>query len=174
MGTNKSKKKARNKEKDSPNLNLQSTTAPQTDRIQNKYNVPLEHLQLAVTHDLPCFCINFDQSENLPSVVAVVEELSGHFERKQIKLINDFSVVRYTGNQVRIGLKNKTDYQPLCNQKAWPATILNKRITVHVPKFIPEQFFLVVRFIPPEFSRDLITKEVKRLINSIQPTISEK
>ena len=166
VGSNRTRKKTCNKEQGSPNSNLRTTTASIVDSFQSKYNIPLDQLQRAVSHNLPCFSINFDQTENLPSVVTAVEELYDHFERKQIQLSSNFSVVRYTGNQLKIGVKNKADYQTLCNQKNWPSTIQNKRITVLVPKFTPEQFSLVVRFIPPELPMDLVAREIKRSVNT--------
>lgn len=164
--SNKTRKKTRNKETNSPNANLRTTTAQTEDGSQNKYNISLDHLQRAVSHNLPCFSITFDQTENLPSVVTAVEELYDHFERKHIQLNNNFSIVRYTGNMLKVGVKNKADYQTLCNTKIWPTTIQNNRITVLVPKFTPEQFSLVVRFIPPELPMDLVAKEIKRAINT--------
>jgi hypothetical protein len=71
-------------------------------------------------------------------------------------------VVRYTGNQLKIGVKDKEIYQKLNDQKVWPMEIQNNQITVIMPKFIPEQFSLVVRYISQDLSTEQVAKEVKR------------
>jgi hypothetical protein len=111
---------------------------------------------------LPCFSINFFDTENLPSVVIASEELYEHFDRQNIKLNCGFSIIRYIGNQLKVGVKNKSDYQTLCSLKVWPEEINNKQISVIIPKFVPEQFTLVVRYIPTELSIEQVEKEVKR------------
>jgi hypothetical protein len=167
VSSNKSKKKVQKKDQMQDNQNQQSqnqqiTIASGTNKNQNKYSIPMDQLQRAVAHNLPCFSISFSKSENLPSAVAASEELYEHFERRQIKLSSGFSVVRYIGNQLKVGVNNKADYQILCNQKVWPSEIQSNQISVHLPKFTPEQFSLVVRYIPPELSVEQVTKEVKR------------
>jgi hypothetical protein len=168
--SNKSKKKTQRNETtqknqhQNQNKNQQTTTMSNTDKNQdqNKYNVPIEQLQRAIAHNLPCFSITFREPENLPSAVVASEGLYEHFERHQTKLNSGFSVVRYIGNQLKVGVKYKEDYQTLCNHKVWPTEIQNKKISVQMPKFTPEQFSLVVRYIPPEFSIEQVAKEVKR------------
>jgi hypothetical protein len=79
-----------------------------------------------------------------------------------VRINNGFSVVRYAGNQHKIGVKNKDDYQKLCDLKVWPSEIQSQQITVTMPNFIPEQFSLVVRYIPLDFSVEQVAEEVKR------------
>ena len=129
---------------------------------QNKYSLPLEQLQRAVAHNLPCFVIQFSSLENLPSAVNAAEELYEHFNRVNIKLNRDFSIVRYFGNHLKVGVKDKNDYQTLCNQNIWPKELNNKQITVQLPKFVPEQFSLVVRFVPAEMPLEQVESELKR------------
>ena len=126
------------------------------------YNIPLEHLQRAVTHNLPCFLIKFQTVNKLPSAVTASEELLDHFRKQGIKINNGFSVVRYVGTQLKVGVTDKEDYLILNNNKIWPAKVRDNPITINFPKFIPEQFSLVVRFIPQDFSVDLVESEVKR------------
>ncbi|CAF0799220.1 unnamed protein product [Adineta ricciae] len=139
----------------------------QTNTIANEngkpnHPIPVEHLQRAVVHNLPCFVIKFSQVDNLPGAVAVAEELYESFSNNKIQLVDQFSVVRYSGLHLRIGVKNKEDYRTLCNEKNWPSKILGRTISVNIPKFVPEQFSLVVRFVPKEFDTEQIAREVKR------------
>jgi len=159
---NKARKNDHNKEIRQMNLMQPITTNVESTENFNKYNIPLEHIQRAVIHNLPCFIISFKRPEQLPSAVAVSEDLYEHFKQQNLRIINGFSVVRYVGNQLKIGVKNKEDYQRLCDHKIWPSEIQGHQITVTMPKFIPDQFSLVVRYIPLELSVEQVTKEVQR------------
>ena len=138
VGTNKARKRSHNRDQMNENLTQRTNTLSNKNRNQNKYTVPLEHLHRAVTHNLPCYGISFEQTEKLASAITVAEELYEHFDCKQVKLNNSFSVARFFGNQLKIGVKNKEDYQALCNQNVWPPSIQNKQISVILPKFTPE------------------------------------
>ncbi len=80
-----------------------------------------------------CFCTIY--SDQLPSAVGVLEALYDHFEQQQqqLRIQNGFSVVRYVGNQLKIGVKNKDDYQKLCEEKVWPSEILGQQVTMVMP-----------------------------------------
>ncbi len=47
-------------------------------------------------------------------------------------------------------------------QNIFSDPVQGNQITVNVPNFIPDQFALVVRYIPLEFTADQVAKEVKR------------
>ncbi|CAM4985805.1 unnamed protein product, partial [Rotaria socialis] len=133
-----------------------------TTNNESNYTIPLDHLQRAVIHNLPCFVISFRELDKLLSAVIVSEDLHEHFDKHKVQIINGFSVVRYIGNQLKIGVKNQDDYQTLCDYKVWPVEIQGDLITVTIPKFIPEQFSLVVRFIPLEITTERVAEEIKR------------
>ncbi|CAF2646572.1 unnamed protein product [Rotaria sp. Silwood2] len=159
--SNKARKKNHNEEQEQ-----RTTSGLTTNDNLNKYDVPLEQLQRAVVHNLPCFFVNFRDTNGLPSVVTASEELYEHFERVKVKLSGCFSIVRYIGNQLKIGVNNKADYQILCNENNWPAEIQKKSIKITMPKFTPEQFSLVVRYIPLDFTAEQVAKEVKLSANT--------
>ena len=149
-------------------LNKQTTTTnSETDKLENNHEIPLEHIQRAVVHNLPCFTISFDNSAQCPSAVAASEALYGHFEKKKVQLSNRFSVVRYIGHQLKIGVKDKEDYLKLCDVSVWPAEIQDRKISVTMPKFTPDQFSLVVRNVPQEFAVEHVMKEVKKSATSV-------
>ena len=165
--SSKSKKKLYKKNEEQ--INQESEVNVNTNfNINNRYNVPVEHIKRAIVHNLPCFHLKFHEITNLPSVVSVTDELYNHFNRLQIKLNNDFSVVRYVGNEIKIGVNNKDDYHTLNNQNVWPMKIHNQQISVILPKFVPEQFSLVVRYIPLEITVEQVAKEVKRSTGSAE------
>lgn len=70
------------------------------------YMIPINHLQRAITSNLPCFTINFQASDRIPAATIVVEELYEHFRNTMLKLNANFSTVRYIGNQLKIGVNN--------------------------------------------------------------------
>ena len=133
------RKKNQKIEENQPSYRFLSQNPPNTGSPasvnQNKYSLPLEQLQRAIAHNLPCFVIQFSSLENLPSAVSAAEELYDHFNRVNIKLNRDFSIVRYFRKQLKVGVKDKNDYQTLCNQDIWPKELNNKQITVQLPKF---------------------------------------
>jgi len=165
--SNKSRKSEHNKKENLINSNTPSAPKSESTIKQNGYNIPLEHIQRAVTHNLPCFTINFENQDKLPSAVAASNALYEHFERQHVRFMNGFSVVRYIGNQLKVGVKNKEDYHKLCDSKIWPAELQEQRVSVTLPKFIPEHFTLVVRYVPQEFSVDQVAKEVKKSANTV-------
>ena len=93
------RKKNQRIEKNQPSLRNLSQNPPNTSSPvsanQNKYSLPLEQLQRAVAHNLPCFVIQFSSLENLPSAVNAAEELYEHFNRANIKLY----VIRISGQK---------------------------------------------------------------------------
>ena len=133
-----------------------------TNGNSNNCIIPLEHIQRAVIHNLPCFTISFIGSDKLPAAVTVAEDLNDHFKQQDIQMSNGFSVVRYIGNQLKIGVNNKDDYQKLGDPRVWPSEIQGRQIKVMLPKFVPEQFALVVRFVIRDLSVDQVEKEVRR------------
>jgi hypothetical protein len=145
VGTRQSKRKAYNRQSKEENLVSRATTEQISSVDQNKYKVPLDHLKRAIVHNLRCFTLIFSRNDQLPSAVSVSESLYDHFDRQQIRLNNGFSVVRYVGYQLKIGVRDKADYLLLCNEKVWPSEIKGKQMSVNIPKFTPEQFSLVVR-----------------------------
>lgn len=131
-----------------------------------KESFPVNHLQRAITSNLPCFTISFQSGAKGPAAVSAADELYNFFEQNKIKINNNFSVVRYIGNHLKIGVNNKEDYLTLCNSNSWPTEIQNKKITIKYPKFTPEQFSLVIRYIPKELSIEQIEQEVRLSANT--------
>ncbi|CAF4642306.1 unnamed protein product, partial [Rotaria socialis] len=88
--------------------------------------LPFEQLKRAVSSNLPCFLIEYDQdvnSKNRPSDISAAS----------IKL--------------KLGVNNKESYAALISTDKRPSEINNINITVMQPKFIPHTFALVVRYV---------------------------
>ncbi|UJR07207.1 hypothetical protein I4U23_011495 [Adineta vaga] len=66
-----------------------------------------------------------------------------------------------------MGVKNKEDYQKLCDVKVWPTELLGQKISVTMLKFTPDQFTLVVRFVLHEFSVEHVAKEVRKSATTV-------
>ncbi|CAF3224311.1 unnamed protein product [Rotaria sp. Silwood2] len=60
------------------------------------------------------------------------------------------------------------DYFKLVLTELWPTSINNKKITLIKPKFVPECFSLVVRYVPKSISIQTISEEIKRSISSAE------
>ncbi|CAF2907263.1 unnamed protein product [Rotaria sp. Silwood2] len=58
------------------------------------------------------------------------------------------------------------DYSKLVLSDKWPTLINGKKTSIIKPKFVPECFTLVLRYIPKSFSTQIVTEEIKRSISS--------
>ncbi|CAF1417027.1 unnamed protein product [Adineta ricciae] len=163
--SNKIRKKEHGNEIKWPHVDKPTTATTNVER--DNHEISLEHIQRAVVHNLPCFTINFDNSAQFPSAVAASDAPYSHFEKKNVQLSNRFSVVRYIGHQLKIGMKDKEDYLKLCDVSLWPAEIQNRKISVTLPKFTPDQFALVVRNVPLEFAAEHVMEEVRKSATSV-------
>ncbi|CAF4476669.1 unnamed protein product, partial [Didymodactylos carnosus] len=121
--------------------------------VNKGHSIPFEQLKRAVTHNLPCFYVQFDNSllaRELPSAVIAGSEIYKHFINDGVS-INKFSMVSYAG------MTNK-----------WPLSIFNKNIKVNKPKSIAAHFSLVIRYVPKKFPTASVLNEIKKSITSAQ------
>ncbi|CAF1475916.1 unnamed protein product, partial [Didymodactylos carnosus] len=135
----------------------------------NQYSVPFSHLKRAVTNNLPCFIIQFDSHispSEFPSSVIASDLIHENLIQNGVR-INPFSVAVLTGKyELKLGVNNKEDYSILILTDKWPTHVSNKRITVVKPKFVPECFTLVIRYVPITFNLEQVNEEIKRSIKS--------
>ncbi|CAM4978947.1 unnamed protein product [Rotaria socialis] len=145
----------------------QTTTTTKTN-INKSYNIPIDQLKRAVGCNLPCFVIQFDSSialRNLPSAIIACDLIKDHFNKNNID-INGFSVALFVGHRLKIAVNNMEDYATLVRTDKWPSSINGKKIEVIKPKFVPECFTLVVRYVPLDLSIQDVADEIKCSINS--------
>ncbi|CAF3895364.1 unnamed protein product [Rotaria sp. Silwood1] len=134
-----------------------------------QYQLPFEQLKRAVSSNLPCFLIEFDQDVNLkkrPSDLAAASIIEDHF--KQQGIIIKFSLVGHVGNKLKLGVNNKETYATLISTEKWPTQVNNININVSKPKFIPDSFALVVRYVPLQYNDEYVKEEIEQKIQSAE------
>ena len=70
------------------------------------------------------------------------------------------------GKKLKLGVNNKDDYATLVATDKWPAKINGIDIEVIKPKFTPDSFALVVRYVPRELDEEFVANEIQRTIAS--------
>jgi hypothetical protein len=136
--------------------------------FRKNYSNPTDQLRRTVGNNLSYFMIDFDRSitpRDLPSAIIACELIQEHFIKNLI-IIHGFSVAIFLGHRLKLGVNNMEDYSKVVLSDEWPTTIDVKKITIVKPKFVPECFTLVVRYIPKLLSIQNVFDEIKRSINS--------
>lgn len=136
----------------------------------DRRNIPFEQLKRAVSSNLPCFYVEFEQqttSNRLPSACEARNLIENHFKDKKIR-IQHFSLVGWMNKRLKLGVSNKEDYLTLVTSDNWPSTIKNIPVKIIKPKFIPDCFALVVRYVPGDFETDFVKEEIQRYIASAE------
>ncbi|CAF3799109.1 unnamed protein product [Rotaria magnacalcarata] len=68
--------------------------------------------------------------------------------------------------KLKLGVNNKEDYATLVGTDNWPTKINDIDIVVVKPKYVPDSFALVVRYVPRELDEDFVSNEIQRTIAS--------
>ncbi|CAF1399049.1 unnamed protein product [Rotaria sp. Silwood1] len=158
---------AQKQHKPSTNAYIQRKQAIITNEQQRK-SLPFDQLKRAVSSNLPCFFIEFDQSttiHRLPSAFEARSLIEKHFKEHNIRIQN-FSLVGWANKRLKLGVNNKEDYMTLVTTENWPTAIKSVPIKIVKPKFIPDCFALVVRYVPRELDLEFVKEEIKRTIAS--------
>ena len=145
-----------------------STRTATTNQLPQRIRLPFDQLKYAVSSNLPCFLIEYDSStpsRKLPSAIAASKMIEDHFSQQKVR-IDNFTLVGWAGKRLKLGVNNKEDYISLYTTDKWPTKINNITIIVCKPKFIPDSFALVVRYVPQDMEIELVTEEIKRTIAS--------
>ncbi|CAF4495028.1 unnamed protein product, partial [Didymodactylos carnosus] len=168
------KRQSENEQYNKSNLNKRPKSTLSRQQLNNnnnihQYSVPFSHLKRAVANNLPCFIIQYDSNispKDLPSNVLASDLIHEHLIQQGVR-INPFTVAVSTGKfELKLGVNNKEDYSALMLTDKWPTHVSNKRITVVKPKFVPECFTLVIRYVPNTFNVEQVKEEIKRSIKS--------
>ncbi|CAF1211665.1 unnamed protein product [Rotaria sp. Silwood1] len=158
---------AQKQHKPSTNAYIQRKQAITTNEQQRK-SLPFVQLKRAVSSNLPCFFIEFDQSttiHRLPSAFEARSLIEKHFKEHNIR-IQHFSLVGWANKRLKLGVNNKEDYMALVTTENWPTAIKSVPIKIVKPKFIPDCLALVVRYVPRELDLEFVKEEIKRTIAS--------
>lgn len=151
-----------------PNNNNAQQAQAQEERKQ-EHRITFEQLKRAVASNLPCFLIEYEQTENMkdrPSDVSAASFIVDHFRHQGIAIT--FSLVGHMGNKLKLGVNNKEAYATLISTDKWPAQINSINIKVIKPKFIPDSFALVARYVPLQYNDDYVKEEIGRNLQSAE------
>ncbi|CAF3765249.1 unnamed protein product [Rotaria magnacalcarata] len=72
----------------------------------------------------------------------------------------------WSGEKLKLGVNNKEDYATLVGSDKWPTKINGIDIVVTKPKYVPDSFALVVRYVPRELEETFVSNEIQRTIAS--------
>ncbi|CAF4269905.1 unnamed protein product [Rotaria sp. Silwood2] len=136
---------------------------------QQRKSLPFDQLKRAVSSNLPCFFIEFEQaitSQRSPSAFEAGNVIEKHFKEQKVN-IEHFSLVGWSSNRLKLGANNKDDYMVLLATNKWPTHVNNIPIRITKPKYIPDCFALVVRYVPSDMEPELVKEEIKRTIASV-------
>ncbi|CAF2827771.1 unnamed protein product [Rotaria sp. Silwood2] len=137
--------------------------------VQQQHQLPFEQLKRAVSSNLPCFFTECEQAENpknRPSDISAARVIEDYFKQQGISI--SFSLVGHAGNKLKLGVNNKESYATLITTDKWPSQVNNINITVIKPKFTPDSFALVVRYLPLQYDDDYVKEEIKRNLQSVE------
>ncbi|CAF3919635.1 unnamed protein product [Rotaria sp. Silwood1] len=79
-----------------------------------------------------------------------------------------FSLVDHVGNKLKLRVNDKETYATLISTEKWPTQVNNINITVIKPKFIPDSFALVVRYVLLQYNDEDIKEEIEQNIQSAE------
>ena len=126
-------------------------------------------MKRAVSSNLPCFNISFNPTvahQKVPPAFKAVDQVFEHLKKQNVR-INRFTFVGWAGAKLKLGVNDKEDYFNLISTEEWPTSIMNVLITIEKPKFIPDCFALVIRYIPRAMDYEYIKEEISRSIASV-------
>ncbi|CAF1421376.1 unnamed protein product [Rotaria sp. Silwood1] len=134
----------------------------------NRKRISFNQLKHAVSSNLPCFFIEFTSDANRNSIPTALHASDLILKELQTNgvLINRFTLVGWAGKKLKLGVNNKEDYATLVSSDKWPTKINGIDIVVVKPKYIPDSFTLVVRYVPRELDENFVSNEIQRTIAS--------
>ena len=130
--------------------------------------LPFFQLKRAVSSNLPCFFVEFEQATSLHSLPSAFEARSiieKHFNEHNI-IIQQFSLVGWSGKRLKLRVNEKKDYMTLVTTDKWPTTVKNISVKIIKPNYVPDCFALVVRYVPHDVEIKTVKEEIKRTITS--------
>ncbi|CAF3728039.1 unnamed protein product [Rotaria sordida] len=134
----------------------------------NRKRISFNQLKHAVSSNLPCFFIEFSSDadrHSIPTALHASDLILKELQSKGV-LINKFTLVGWAGEKLKLGVNNKEDYATLVGSDKWPTKINGIDIVVMKPKYIPDSFALVVRYVPRELDENFVSNEIQRTIAS--------
>ncbi|CAM4832943.1 unnamed protein product [Rotaria magnacalcarata] len=140
-----------------------------TSKYMQQHKIPFDQVKRAVSSNLPCFHITFhptNEDQKVPSGFNAANQVFEYLKQQNLQ-INRFSFVGWAGAKLKLGVNNKEDYINLVSTEEWSTNIMNIPIAIEKPKFIPDCFALVIRYIPRGLDYEFAKEEISRSIASV-------
>ncbi|CAF3474394.1 unnamed protein product [Rotaria socialis] len=134
----------------------------------NRKRISFNQLKHAVSSNLPCFFIEFTSDadrHSIPTALHASDLILKELQSKGV-LIKKFTLIGWSGEKLKLGVNNKEDYATLVGSDKWPTKINGIDIVVSKPKYVPDSFALVVRYVPRELEENFVSNEIQRTIAS--------
>ncbi|CAF4834723.1 unnamed protein product, partial [Rotaria socialis] len=134
----------------------------------NRKRISFNQLKHAVSSNLPCFFIEFTSDtdrHSIPTALHASDLILKELQSKGV-LIKKFTLIGWSGKKLKLGVNNKEDYATLFGSDKWPTKINGIDIVVSKPKYVPDSFALVVRYVPRELEENFVSNEIQRTIAS--------
>ncbi|CAF1929020.1 unnamed protein product, partial [Rotaria magnacalcarata] len=143
----------------------QRITTENTNKLKR---ISFDQLKHAVSSNLPCFHVQWPADtdrKNIPSAICASELITKELKTNGV-IFNGFTLVGWAGKRLKLGVNNKVDYATLATTDKWPLKINEIDIDVIKPKYTPDAFTLVVRYVPQELDEKFVENEIQRTIAS--------
>ncbi|CAM4775474.1 unnamed protein product [Rotaria magnacalcarata] len=134
----------------------------------NRKRISFNQLKHAVSSNLPCFFIDFTSDadrHSIPTALHASDLILKELQSEGV-LIKKFILIGWSGEKLKLGVNNKEDYATLVGSDKWPTKINGIDIVVTKPKYVPDSFALVVRYVPRELEETFVSNEIQRTIAS--------
>ncbi|CAM4774360.1 unnamed protein product [Rotaria magnacalcarata] len=134
----------------------------------NRKRISFNQLKHAVSSNLPCFFIDFTSDadrHSIPTALHASDLIVKELQSKGV-LIKKFTLIGWSGKKLKLGVNNEEDYATLVGSDKWPTKINGIDIVVTTPKYVPDSFALVVRYVPRELEENFVSNEIQRTIAS--------
>ncbi|CAF2735753.1 unnamed protein product, partial [Rotaria sp. Silwood2] len=144
-----------------------SANIPTNHTYQNK--IPFDQIKRAVSSNLPCFYVVFNRSTNtqqIPSAFNIAEKIVENLKQEGVQM-NRFTFVGWAGTKLKLGVNSKEDYIKLVSTDKWPTKIMDVPMIVQKPKFIPDCFAFVIRYVPRGMDHAFVKEEISKSVGSI-------
>ncbi|CAF3546671.1 unnamed protein product [Rotaria sp. Silwood1] len=127
-----------------------------------QHKIHFDQVKRAVSSNLPCFYMSFhptNTDQKVPSAFKAADQVFEYLKQKNVQ-IDRFSFVGWAESKIKLGANDKEDYINLISTEEWPTSIMNIPITIEKPKFIPDCFALVIRYVPRGMDYEFVKEKV--------------
>jgi hypothetical protein len=131
-------------------------------RHQHSFNLNI--LKRAISNNLPCFFIVFNESvDSIPSSTQVAVMLKKLFVNNQMSIKQLSMCIQAGERRFKFAVGDKADFLSLYNW-TWPDAIEDKKIEIIKPHSLPDCYALVVRYVPLDVNQETVRQEIIKAI----------